>query len=269
MTEPKKLPPGIRERHGAYQVRYYGPDGRERCKSFAKITEAKKFRAAVMTDKARGRWHDPKTAKALFSDVAEAHLSRKIKLRPRTAEKYRSSLRCYLNPAFGRTPLGAITSDEVQDWVSGMVRGGLAPETVRGHYGLMAAIMKRAAVVGRISESPCRGIDLPAVERVEQRFLDESEVDRLAAATPERYRALVYVGAYLGLRWQEVAGLRREAITMRPNRLATVRVVTTIERSNGRCRAVEYGKGCCAKDPQDAGVPAGDAGLAPRGLSLR
>ena len=86
MAEPKKLPTGIRERHGGYQVRYYGPDGRERCKSFSKITDAKKFRAAVVTDKARGQWRDPKNAKTLFSDVAEAHLSRKIKLRPRTAE---------------------------------------------------------------------------------------------------------------------------------------------------------------------------------------
>ena len=243
----KKLPAGIREHHGRYQVRYYGTDGKERAKGFAKITEAKRFRAAMATDKDRGEWRDPKDSKVLFAEVAEAHLSRKIKLRPRTAEKYRSSLRCYLNPAFGRTPIGAITSDDVQDWVSQMVRGGLAPETVRGHHRLMVAIMKRAVEVGRIPLSPCRGIDLPAVERVEQRFLDESEVERLAAATPERYRTLVYTAAYLGLRWQEVAGLRREAITMRPNRLATVRVLTTIERSNGQCRAVEYGKSAAAR----------------------
>ena len=201
----------------------------------------------MTTDKDRWEWRDPKDSRVPFAAVAEAHLSRKLKLRPRTAEKYRSSLRCYLEPVFGRTPIGAITSDDIQDRVSGMVRESLAPETVRGHYWLMAAIMKRAAEVGRIPVSPCRGVDLPAVERVEQRFLNESEVERLAAATPERHRALVYVAAYLGLRWQEVGGLRREAITMRPNRLATLRVVTTIERSNGHCRAVEYGKSAAAR----------------------
>ena len=246
MTE-RKLPTGIRVRHGAYQVRYYGPDGRERCKSFAKISDAKRFKAAVMTDKDRGQWQDPKNAKTPFLDVAEAHLAHKLNLRPRTAEKYRSSLRCYLDPAFGRMPVGAITRDDVQNWVSGLVREGLAPETVRGHYRLMVAIMKRAAEDGRIPKSPCGGIDLPAVERVEQRFLDEHEVERLAAATPDRYRTLVYVAAYLGLRWQEGAGLRRNMIEMRPNRLATVRIVSTIERSNGKCRVVEYGKSSAAR----------------------
>jgi hypothetical protein len=108
----------------------------------------------MVTDKERGEWRDPKASKAPFSDVADTHLTRKINLRPRTAEKYRSSLRCYLDPAFGRMPVGVITRDDVQNWVSGLVREGLAPETVRGHYALMVAIMKRAAEGGRIPKSP-------------------------------------------------------------------------------------------------------------------
>ena len=194
-----------------------------------------------------GQWRDPKDARVPFEDVAEAHLAHKLNLRPRTAEKYRSSLRCHLIPAFRRTPVSAIDRDSVQEWVSGLVQEGLAPETVRGHYRLLVAVMKRAADDGRIPKSPCRGIDLPRVDRVEQRFLDESEVERLADATPPRYRAMVYTAAYLGLRWQEVAGLRRGMIHMRPNRLATVRITATIERSNGRCRVVEVGKSSAAR----------------------
>jgi hypothetical protein len=33
------------------------------------------------------------------------------------------------------------------------------------------------------------------------RFLSQTEVERLAAEVPDRYRALVLVGAYGGLRW--------------------------------------------------------------------
>jgi integrase len=36
-------------------------------------------------------------------------------------------------------------------------------------------------------------------------------------------------------------------IDMRPNRLATVRITATIERSNGRCRVVEVGKSSAAR----------------------
>jgi integrase len=75
---------------------------------------------------------------------------------------------------------------------------------VRGHYRLIVAIMKRAAEDGRLAKSPCGGVQLPRVDRVEQRFLDEAEVERLAEATPERYRTAIYTAAYLGLRWQEL-----------------------------------------------------------------
>ncbi len=40
------------------------------------------------------------------------------------------------------------------------------------------------------------------------RFLEREELDRLAAAIPEDYRALVYVAGVLGLRWSECVGLR-------------------------------------------------------------
>jgi hypothetical protein len=61
----------VAEHHGKHQVRFYGPDGRERSKSFAKITEAKKFKAAMTADKDRGVWRDPRNAKAPFEVVGE------------------------------------------------------------------------------------------------------------------------------------------------------------------------------------------------------
>lgn len=78
--------------------------------------------------------------------------------------------------------------------------------------------------------------------RREQRYLNEDEVETLAAAHPPRHRALIYAAAYLGPRWQEIAGLKHSFLDMRPGRLATIRIVWTIERSNGRYRSVEYGE---------------------------
>lgn len=37
-----------------YQVRYVGPDGRERAKTFGRRVDADRFAASVETDKARG-----------------------------------------------------------------------------------------------------------------------------------------------------------------------------------------------------------------------
>ena len=47
--------------------------------------------------------------------------------------------------------------------------------------------------------NPCRRIQLPKVQRNEQRFLTEQEVEDLVAAMDRRYRVLVYVSAYLGI----------------------------------------------------------------------
>jgi integrase len=48
--------------------------------------------------------------------------------------------------------------------------------------------------------SPCRAVRLPKVEREEMRFLNPAEVATLADVIDSRYRALVLVGAYEGLR---------------------------------------------------------------------
>jgi integrase len=94
-------------------------------------------------------------------------------------------------------------------------RGGFAPETIRGLYTIFASMMKLAQEEGIISRSPCRRVELPSHVRDEQRYLTTDEVERLAQETPDRYRAVIYVGAYLALRWQEVAGLKRTYVDLR------------------------------------------------------
>ena len=190
-------------------------------------------------------------------------------MRPRTKEKYESSLRIHLLPAFGGAPIGSITRDDVQAWIIELHDRGFEPETIRGHYDLLNAMMKRAVEGGLIVRSPCRSIELPAVIAHEKRYLTEDEVERLVAAVEPRYKALVYTAAYLGLRWQEVAGLRRQALDMHPGKLASVRVVTTIERANGRYRAVEYQEQGGAPQAQDAGVPQRGPVVVSEGVSER
>jgi integrase len=57
-------------------------------------------------------------------------------------------------------------------------------------------------------------VRLPKVEREEMRFLNPAQVARLADAIGPRYRALVLLGAYGGLRMGELAGLRRGRVDL-------------------------------------------------------
>ena len=64
--------------------------------------------------------------------------------------------------------LGSITADHVQEWIVKLSQAEYAPgktyaaETIRGHYALFAAIMKKAVARGLIAKSPCVEIELPS-----------------------------------------------------------------------------------------------------------
>jgi integrase len=62
------------------------------------------------------------------------------------------------------------------------------------------------------------------------RFLTADEVEDLAAAHPERYRAMVLVAAYGGFRFGELAGLRRRRIDL----TGTVRIEETCVEVAGK-----------------------------------
>jgi integrase len=61
----------------------------------------------------------------------------------------------------------------------------------------------------RLAVNPAANVPLPAERAAEQRYLDRDQVLTLADTITPRYRALVLLGAFGGLRWGELAGLRR------------------------------------------------------------
>ncbi len=238
----RKIEPGIwRTAAGRYQVHYRDTRGRQRSKNFDRLVDARSFKAEMRVRKRRGDLPEPRGRKTKFSAWATTYLEQKVALRDRTVDKYESALRVHLIPEFGDAPLTAITLADVQGWIVSLKHRGYAAETIRGFYDLFAAMMKLAEEEGLIPRTPCRRIDLPARISHEQRCLTAEEVERLAATIDARYRAFVYAAAYLGLRWQELAGLRPRFLdlSVRP---ATLRVLSTIERAHGRYRVVDLGK---------------------------
>ncbi len=96
---------------------------------------------------------------------------------------------------------------------------GLAPTTVHKAYQVLSKAMGAAVDAGLLALSPCRNVPLPKVEPREMRFLSPDEIARLAAVIAPRYRALVLVGGYGGLRIGELAGLRRARVDVLRARL--------------------------------------------------
>jgi integrase len=88
--------------------------------------------------------------------------------------------------------------------------------------------MGAAVDAGLIVGNPCDRVPLPKVEREEMRFLTPEEVERLANTIGARYRALVLVAAYGGLRIGELAGLRRGRVDVLRNRVDVAEICVEV-----------------------------------------
>ena len=195
-----------------WQVRYIDPTGRERSRTFPRKVDAEKYLIHVEAQKQRSEWINPELSSTLFEDWAEGWLANRTHLKPKTFSGYESLLRVHILPQFGASRLDRIDSLSIEEWIAELKASGLSASRIRQAHNVLSQILKTAVRARYLPANSAEGIDLPRKPRREQLFLNPSEVDRLAGAVDERYRALVYVFAYGGLRWGEAAALRRRRV---------------------------------------------------------
>lgn len=195
---------------GRWQARYKDAVGHMHAAPliFATKRDAERFLVRTEADMERGDWQDPRLGRITFAQWVQEYLDSATHRRATTVARDHAVLEAHLLPALGRRPVAGITQREVQQLVNAMAEK-LAPATIRTHYGVLRAVLSAAVQAGVIGRSPCRGIKLPRAERRRPiRFLTAEELQRLAWATPLKYRPMVFLAGLLGLRWSEVAGLR-------------------------------------------------------------
>jgi integrase len=97
-------------------------------------------------------------------------------------------------------------------------------------YRLLKVIFNTAVDVGLIRRNPCRIKGAGQENSPERPVLTVLQVYALAAATDERYRAVVLLAAFTSLRWGELAALRRSDIDIQ---VRTVRVARQLNERHG------------------------------------
>lgn len=212
-----------------YRVRWWA-DGKQRSKTFQREAEAKRFKAVLEGDTANGSWVDPKQGQETVLTFTTAWLETVHDLRPTSKEQVRSCLWNHVLPEFGSLPLCAVTHAHVQQWTTRQV-GHLSGSTIRKNVFAFRRVLQAAVRQDLIRTNPTTGISLPSASRLEQRFLDRGEVTRLADTIKPRYRAMVLVAAYGGLRFGELCALRRSSVNVLKN---TVAVRETLVDLNGQ-----------------------------------
>ncbi len=204
------ISPKRRRRDGrmVYEVRLRDPAGHEYSRTFETRRAAEAYQVDQRSQRTRGSWVDPRRGEVLFEEVATAWLAGDGSKRGSGLARDESIVRNHLLPGLGRRSLASITPKDVQGLVAGWSRTH-APRTVRRQYGVLTAIHNYAVASDLIARSPARGVRLPSIQNVAERhMIDAGELAALATALGERYAALAYLGAVLGMRWGECAGLK-------------------------------------------------------------
>jgi integrase len=205
-----------------YKVRYRDAAGRAHSETKRRLVDAERRRAEIELELSSGTWRDPRRGRILLSTWVDAWLPTRHDLRPTTRARLESSLKIQVLPKFGSTPLVKITNADVRSWVAEMLAEGLSSASVRKAVFALRQCLDAAVADNRLVTNPGVNIPLPSERSKPPRFLSQAEVERLVEAMPKRYRAMVLVGAYAGLRWGEVAGLTRANVDVLRSRISVV-----------------------------------------------
>ncbi|MFP5372953.1 MAG: tyrosine-type recombinase/integrase, partial [Actinomycetes bacterium] len=190
-----------------YDVRLRDPSGRVYTRTFRTRREAETFEARERADRSRSAWIDPRRSDITFGAWAAEWLASDPGKRQSSLARDESIVRNHLLATLGGRRLAQITPRDVQALVN-LWSKTRAPRTVRRQYDTLRAIFGAAVDADRLVRSPCRGIKLPAPGSAERHVVTVDELATLAEEVGPDWRPMVYLGAVLGLRWGECAGLR-------------------------------------------------------------
>lgn len=222
MIEKRVLPSG----RVSWRVRYYGPDGRERSRSFGLRRDAETYDAKMRTERQRGDWIDPRRGRVTLAEVwADYERSGTGHLRATTKASYRNAWR-HVDAKFGRWPIAKLEHADVADWVTELSATS-GPDLVRYAHRVLCLVLDHAMRTRRIPVNVARGIRLPKRPPTRDTVLTATQVQALADRLG-RDGDLVLAMAYLGLRWSELAALRVADVNLERRRVHVVERATEV-----------------------------------------
>ena len=214
-----------------WRARYRGPDGRERSQTFATKAAAQQWLTTVETSKIRDEWIDPNLGKTPCGEYIDGWLTTKANVAASTKLNIEGRIKKHIRPFFENMPVSAVRPAHARTFVAGLVASGLAPATVKSITLTASQVFAQAVDDNLIVRSPFARVLLPAERQHEEmHFLTPEQVNTLAGAIDDRYKAAIYLAAYGGLRAGELWALRVDRLNILA---ATVDVVASMSEAGG------------------------------------
>jgi integrase len=252
-----------RKRGNRYLVSWRLDDGAQGGKTVDTPDEARDLAAEKRLEMRRGTWRGRQRGRLAFSAWAAEWWETWTAddPSPTTLAATESWLRLHVRPWFADRPIDKITPADVRRWQAQLARD-LGPSTVAHCRSLALRIFQFAMDEGAIDANPVRKV--PPLKRradpeqvfgeVKRRALTPEEAGRLVACFPLFWWDHILTLLGTGLRFGELAGLRRR-------RVHFDRPIPILEVGPTRYQAGRFGSGFKPRPKSDAGI--GPVPLAP------
>ncbi len=213
------------QRRCYYVTMDYGKDQdgkrRKRCVTFPSLAAARRALREFELEKASrnvvvpsritvGQWLDQWMAEIMVPNRAET-----------TVYGYRKIIDNHLDPILGDIPLQDLCPRDIQHYYARMkMDENLSANTIRHHHDLLSCALRMAVKHDLILRNPAERVDPPRTVVTETRFYGPGELKRLCEAVEGTWlETVVKLAGYLGLRREEICGLRWSSVDFRERKI--------------------------------------------------
>jgi integrase len=225
------------EKHIYYVNMDYGKN-----ESGKRVKATKTFKSKAEARKALREFEADKTKGTLVIPTSETlsmwldYWIENIKARnceETTLYGYRNIINNHINPAIGDIPLQKLTAKDINKYFTVLeVDKSLSINTIRKHYDLLKDSLQKAEDEERISKSPVNRIEPPKPILKEKNFYSPEQLQQLFTIVEgDRMEVVVKLAGYLGLRREEIAGLRWCNVNLANSKLSIVEARTQAGKS--------------------------------------
>lgn len=223
-----------------WQAVWRDSDGKERTKSFETKAEATRKAQTAQVDSDRGTWVDPDAGRESFKTYADRWIESQS-VQASTRYSYRSYLRHYVYPTFGRTQVRQIAPSDVRAWISSLekrrviAKDGtprlLAPRTIGQAHRLLGMVLEAAVDDGLLPKNAARvkSVKSPKASKKQIEIWTPDQVLSVRDEVVDRYRELALIMACAGLRQGEAFGLAVEDVDFLRHEIHVRRQVRMVE----------------------------------------
>jgi integrase len=209
----------------AFIADYVDQHGERHIKTFKLKREAEEYAAQVGVDVKAGM-HTPESKSPTIKQAAENWL-KMVELRGRergTLAQYRQHVDLHIAPRLGKLKLAKLTAKRVHEFVEDLLIAEVSQPLTRKVLTSLKSILTHAHKRGDVAQNVAANVKLEANKRDKAQlragvdFPTVEEVQRVLAAS-SKWRPLLVVAVFTGLRASELRGLRWEDIDLKKGEL--------------------------------------------------